>query len=341
MSTQTLDIGALEKYLSGKLPGFSGSLEAEKFPGGQSNPTFLLRNGDKRWVLRRKPPGELLASAHAVDREYRVMHALRDTDVPVAKTYLLCEDESVIGSMFYVMEHLDGRVFWDPKLEEVGSNAERTAIYDEMNRVLAALHSVDPDAVGLSDFGRPGNYFERQVGRWTKQYRASETERSEAMETLIAWLPANMPEDDGQVSLVHGDFRLDNIMFHATEPRIIGILDWELSTLGHPLADLSYQVMAWQLPDTEGIKGLAGVDRGPLGLPSDEAYIAEYCHRTGRSEIRHWNFYIVFCFFRLAAILQGVKKRALIGTASSPEAAARAAMVEPLAELGVGYIERG
>ncbi|GAB5414920.1 MAG: phosphotransferase family protein [Congregibacter sp.] len=338
MSTQTLDVDTLADYLSDKLPDFSGQLEAEKFPGGQSNPTFLLSDGDQRWVLRRKPPGELLASAHAVDREYRIMHALRDTDVPVAKTYHLCEDESVIGSMFYVMEHLDGRVFWDPKLGEVSTNEERTAIYDEMNRVLAALHSIDPDAVGLADFGRPGNYFERQVSRWTKQYRASETERSEAMETLIEWLPANMPEDDGQVGLVHGDYRLDNIMFHATEPRIIGVLDWELSTLGHPLADLSYQLMAWQLPDTEGIKGLAGVDRAALGLPSDEQYIADYCARTGRTEIKHWNFYIVFCFFRLAAILQGVKKRALIGTASSAEAAARAAMVEPLAQLGVRNI---
>jgi aminoglycoside phosphotransferase (APT) family kinase protein len=212
-------------------------------------------------------------------------------------------------------------------------------MYDEMNRVLAALHSVDTDAVGLGDFGRPGNYFERQVARWTKQYRASETEHSAAMERLIDWLPRNMPGDDGQVSLVHGDFRLDNLMFHATEPRIIGVLDWELSTLGHPLADLSYQVMAWQLPDSAGIRGLAGVDRAPLGLPSDEDYVARYCERTGRSGIDNWNFYLVFGFFRLAAILQGVKKRALIGTASSAEAEARGALVEPLAELGLRYID--
>jgi aminoglycoside phosphotransferase (APT) family kinase protein len=339
MSTQTLNTQALQAYLKEHLPGFSGTLTAEKFPGGQSNPTFLLSDGNSQWVLRRKPPGELLASAHAVDREYRVLSALADTDVPVARTWLLCEDESVIGSMFYVMEYLDGRVFWDPKLPEIDSPQERAAMYDEMNRVLAALHSVDPTALGLADFGRPGSYFERQVSRWTKQYRASETERSEAMETLIAWLPANMPDDDGQVSLVHGDYRLDNLMFHASEPRIIGVLDWELSTLGHPLADLSYQVMAWQLPDNDGVRGLMGVDRGALGLPTDEAYVARYCERTGRESISHWNFYLAFCFFRLAAILQGVKKRALIGTASSAEAEARGALVEPLAQLGLQYID--
>ena len=341
MSTQTLDTPSLQAYLEGRLPDFAGSLTAEKFAGGQSNPTFLLSDGQRRWVLRRKPPGELLASAHAVDREYRVLSALRDTEVPVAQTFLLCEDESVIGSMFYVMEYLDGRVIWDPRLPEIDSNGERAAIYSDMNRVLAALHNVDVEAVGLSDFGRPGNYFERQVGRWTKQYRASETERSEAMETLIAWLPANMPEDDGGVSLVHGDYRLDNLMFHASEPRIIGVLDWELSTLGHPLADLAYQVMAWQLPPAGGMRGLMDVDREALGLPSDSEYVRQYCERTGRDRIDNWNFYLVFCFFRLAAILQGVKKRALIGTASSAEAEAKGAMVEPLADFGVRLIEDG
>lgn len=340
MSTQSLNIEALQSYLQDKLPGFCGQLNAEKFSGGQSNPTFLLSDDTQKWVLRRKPPGELLASAHAVDREYRVLSALRDTDVPVAKTYLLCEDESVIGSMFYIMEYLDGRVFWNPELPEISSNEERTAIYEDMNRVLAALHSVDPASVGLEDFGRPGNYFERQVSRWTKQYRASETEHSPAMERLIEWLPANMPKDDGMVSLVHGDFRLDNLMFHPTEPRIIGVLDWELSTLGHPLADLSYQVMAWQMPAGDGLRGLAGCNRGALGIPSDEEYIARYCSRTGRSDIAHWNFYLVFCFFRLAAILQGVKKRSLIGTASSAEAMAKGALVEPLAEMGVSYLDK-
>jgi aminoglycoside phosphotransferase (APT) family kinase protein len=338
MSAQALDTSRLQGYLEANIPGFSGQIMAEKFPGGQSNPTFKLTAGEQQYVLRRKPPGELLKSAHAVDREYKVISALRDTDVPVAKTYCLCEDEDIIGSMFYVMEYMDGRVFWDSGLPELGSNEERAAIYDEMNRVLAALHNVDVAAVGLSDFGRPGNYFERQVSRWTRQYRASETELSAAMEKLIEWLPANMPEDDGTSSLVHGDYRIDNLMFHPTEPRIIAVLDWELSTLGHPLADLSYQCMAWALPAGGGISGLGGVDRAAIGLPSDEEYIAAYCARTGRDGIDNWNFYLVFCFFRLAAILQGIKKRALIGTASSAEARSRGDMVEPLAAAGVALI---
>ena len=339
MSTQNLDTSRLQDYLAEAVPGFSGTLSAEKFAGGQSNPTFKLSAGGRDYVLRRKPPGELLASAHAVDREFRVISALADTDVPVPQTYALCEDDSVIGSMFYVMEYLDGRVFWDPSLPEISDNDERTAIYDDMNRVLAALHMVDPDAVGLSDYGRPGNYFERQVSRWTKQYRASETEHSPAMERLIEWLPANMPADDGVSGLVHGDYRLDNVMFHPTEPRIIAVLDWELSTLGHPLADLAYHVMAWQLPGNGGMKGMAEIDRAAFGIPSDEEYIARYCERTGRDGIDNWNFYLVFCFFRLAAILQGVKKRALIGTASSAEAEAKGAMVEPLAQFGVSLID--
>jgi aminoglycoside phosphotransferase (APT) family kinase protein len=338
MSTQILNTTKLQGYLEDNVPGFSGQVTAEKFAGGQSNPTFRLSAGEQQYVLRRKPPGELLKSAHAVDREYRVISALADTDVPVPQSYCLCEDEEIIGSMFYVMEYKEGRVFWDPTLPEVADNDERTAIYDEMNRVLAALHNVDVDSVGLGDFGRPGNYFERQVSRWTKQYRASETEYSQSMETLIEWLPANMPADDGSVSLVHGDYRLDNIMFHPTEPKIIAVLDWELSTLGHPLADLSYQVMAWMMPRDGGISGLSGVDRSTLGLPSDEQYIADYCRRTGRASIDNWNFYLVFCFFRLAAILQGIKKRAEIGTASSAEAASRGAMVEPLAHAGVSLI---
>lgn len=340
MSAQTLDTERLQPYLERNLPEFSGTLTAEKFAGGQSNPTFRLSAGGRHYVLRRKPPGELLASAHAVDREFRVISALGETDVPVPRAYLLCEDESVIGSMFYIMEFLEGRVFWDPTLPEITDNAERAAMYDEMNRVLAALHSVDVDAVGLSDFGRPGNYYARQISRWTKQYRASETEHSEAMEALIAWLPENMPADDGAVSLVHGDYRLDNVMFHPSEPRIIAVLDWELSTLGHPLADLAYQVMAWQLPGDAGLRGLQGVDRQSLGLPDDGEYIDAYCRRTGREGIDHWNFYLVFCFFRLAAILQGVKKRALMGNASSPEAEAKGALVEPLARFGVDLIHQ-
>jgi aminoglycoside phosphotransferase (APT) family kinase protein len=338
MTTQELDLEKLQTYLEQNIAGFSGELSAEKFPGGQSNPTFKISAGDKHYVLRRKPPGELLKSAHAVDREYRVITALQDTDVPVAETYCMCEDDSIIGSMFYVMEYMDGRIFWDPTLPEVSAE-DRAAIYDEMNRVLAALHNVDVDAVGLSDFGRPGNYFERQIGRWTKQYRASETNDEPAMEKLMEWLPANMPPDDGVVSLVHGDYRLDNLMFHPTEPRIIAVLDWELSTLGHPLADLAYQCMAWMLPQGKGgILGLGGVDRAALAIPTDEDYIARYCQRTGRDNIENWNFYLVFCFFRLAAILQGIKKRAEIGTASSAEASSRGSMVAPLAEAGVSLI---
>ncbi len=340
MSTQTLDTSRLGSYLAEHIPGFSaGDLDAEKFPGGQSNPTFKLTAGDTAYVLRRKPPGELLASAHAVDREFRVISALQDTDVPVPRSLVLCEDESVIGSMFYVMEYLEGRVLWDPLLPDAADNAERGAIYDAMNQTLAALHNVDVEAVGLSDFGRPGNYFERQVSRWSKQYRASETRRIEGMEFLMEWLPANMPEDDGSVSLVHGDYRLDNMMFHPSEPRVIAVLDWELSTLGHPLADLAYQCMAWMLPGDGTMKGLAGVDRASLGIPSDEEYIARYCERTGRAGIDNWNFYLAFSLFRLAAILQGIIKRVEVGTASSSEAADRADLMDPLVNMALGLID--
>lgn len=338
MNTQTLDVSSLAIWLREHVIDFAGDLSAEKFAGGQSNPTFKLTAGDNQFVLRRKPPGVLLASAHAVDREYRVISALRSTDVPVPGAVALCEDESVIGSMFYLMECLEGRVFWDPALPEL-NNDERAAVYDDMNRVLAALHSVNLEAVGLADYGRPGNYFERQVKRWSKQYRASETEHVPAMESLMEWLVESMPEDDGRVSLVHGDYRLDNVMFHPTEPRIIAVLDWELSTLGNPIADLAYQIMAWQLPRDAGINGMGGVDRKALGIPSDGAYITRYCERTGRDEIQNWNFYMAFCFFRLAAIVQGVKKRALDGTASSPEAESRGDLVNPLAELGLTFTQ--
>ncbi|NCF17580.1 MAG: phosphotransferase [Haliea sp.] len=339
MSTQQLDTDSLGDYLSQQIPGFEAPLSAEKFPGGQSNPTFKLTAGGTSYVLRRKPPGELLKSAHAVDREYRVISALQDTDVPVPKTFVLCEDDSVIGSMFYVMEYLEGRILWDPTLPEARDNGERAAIYDAMNQTMAALHNVDVEAVGLADFGRPGNYFERQVGRWSKQYRASETQHIAAMETLMEWLPANMPEDDGTVSLVHGDYRLDNMMFHALEPRVIALLDWELSTLGHPLADLANQCMAWMLPRDGGVAGLQGIDRKALGIPSDEEYIARYCERTGRDGIDNWNFYIVFSLFRLAAILQGIVKRAQIGTASSAEAESRGDAVVPLSEMALALID--
>ena len=337
MSTQTLDLTYLDRWIRNYIPAFDGPLSAEKFAGGQSNPTFKLTAGDQHYVLRRKPPGKLLASAHMVDREFRVIAALANTDVPVPKAIALCEDESVIGSMFYIMEYLEGRVLWDPVLEDL-NNDQRAAHYDEMNRVLAALHNVDIAAVGLTDFGKPGNYFERQVGRWTKQYRASETEHLSAMEQLMAWLPDNIPADDARISLVHGDYRLDNLMWHPTEPRIIAVLDWELSTLGNPIADLAYQVMAWQLPRGAGINGMAGIERAPLGIPSDKHYIQRYCERTGRGEIPNWNFYMAFCFFRLAAIVQGVKKRALDGNASSADAASRGELVKPLADLGLTYL---
>ncbi len=337
MSAQDLDLARLEPWLREQIPSLDAALSVEKFAGGQSNPTFKLSAGDTHYVLRRKPPGELLASAHAVDREFRVLDGLRDTDVPVPNAIALCTDDSVIGSMFYVMEHLEGRIFWDPAVPEV-NNEERTAIYDEMNRVLAALHRVNVDTVGLTDYGKPGNYYARQIGRWTKQYRASETEAVAEMEALIDWLPNHIPEGDETVALVHGDYRLDNMIFHPREPRIIGILDWELSTLGDPLADLAYQLMAWRFPREGGISGLEGLDRSSLGLPSDEDYIAAYCHRTGRDGIDNWPFYMAFCFFRIAAILQGIKKRAQIGTASSAEADSRAIMVGPLAALGAACI---
>jgi aminoglycoside phosphotransferase (APT) family kinase protein len=258
MTAQHIDIGRLAAYLADYIPGIDQGLTAEKFPGGQSNPTYKLSANGQSYVLRRKPPGELLPSAHAVDREFRVISALQGSDVPVPRTYVLCEDEAVIGSMFYVMEYMDGRILWDPVLPEAADNAERSAVYDSMNQTLAALHNVNVEAVGLADYGKPGNYFERQLSRWTKQYRASETETVADMETLLKWLPAHMPEDDGTVSLVHGDYRLDNMMFHATEPRVIALLDWELSTLGHPLADLANQCMAWMLPRDSSMKGWPG-----------------------------------------------------------------------------------
>ena len=269
---QGLDLTDLDQWIRDHVPAFEGDLKAEKFAGGQSNPTFKLTAGDNSYVLRRKPMGTLLASAHAVDREFKVLSALAPTNVPVPTPVALCEDDNVIGSMFYIMEYLEGRVFWDPALPEV-SDVDRAAIYDQMNQVMADMHSVDIHQVGLSDYGKPGNYFERQIGRWTKQYRAAETETIPEMEKLIDWLPRNMPADDGRVSLVHGDYRLDNMIFHPTEPRIIGILDWELSTLGHPLADLAYQLMAWQFPREAGINGLAGLSRAELNIPDDETYI--------------------------------------------------------------------
>lgn len=331
------DTAALAAYLEQHVEGFQGPLTAEKFAGGQSNPTFLLTSPSGKYVLRRKPSGELLKSAHAVDREFRIMSALAGTDVPVAKAYVLCEDDSVIGSMFYVMEYLDGRVLWDPALPE-STPAQRRDIYTEMNRVLAALHSVDIEAANLSDYGKPGNYFERQVSRWITQYRATELEPFADMETLIDWLQANMPADDGKVSIAHGDFRLDNMMFHKTESRVIALLDWELSTLGHPYADLSYQCMQLHMPHDSVMAGLGGLDREALGIPSEAEYVAMYCARMGLDSIPNWTFYMAFSAFRIAAILQGVKKRAVSGNASSEKAMAMGNLVPGIARMAVEWI---
>jgi aminoglycoside phosphotransferase (APT) family kinase protein len=334
-STFDFDAVVLADYLEQQVDGFRGPLTAEKFPGGQSNPTFLIRASSGKYVLRRKPPGELLKSAHAVDREFRVMSALADSEVPVAKAYHLCEDDSVIGGMFYLMEYIDGRVMWDPALPELQPE-QRGPIYSEMSRVLAALHSVDIEAAGLGDYGRPGNYFERQIGRWGKQYRAAETETIPAMEKLLEWLPENTPEDDGRVVLAHGDFRLDNMMFDHREPKVLALVDWELSTLGHPFADLAYQCMQLRMRhDGAVMPGLGGLDREQLGIPSEAEYVAQYCERMGLEGIANWNFYVAFSCFRLAAILQGVKKRALEGNASSEKGLQMGALVKPLSEMGV------
>ncbi|NKI17014.1 phosphotransferase family protein [Spongiibacter sp. KMU-166] len=340
MSAFDLDTDKLAAYLEANIDGFAGPITAEKFAGGQSNPTYRIDARSGRYVLRRKPPGKLLKSAHAVDREYRVMSALADTAVPVPTMRVLCEDESIIGSMFYVMDFLDGDIHWNAALPE-HTPEQRTRIYDNMNKVLADLHNVDVEAAGLADYGRPGSYFERQLSRWTTQYRASETERIDAMETLIQWLEANVPADDGQVCLAHGDFRLDNMMFAKGDTEVIALLDWELSTLGHPYADLAYQCMQLRIPGDAAIPGLGDVDRQALGIPTEEEYVQAYCRRRGISGIDHWAFYVAFSFFRLSAILQGVYKRALDGNASSDKAMAYGALAKPLAELGVGVISEG
>jgi len=326
-----LDLAKLEQYLKDHVPGFEGPLTAEKFSGGQSNPTFLLQTPKARYVLRRQPPGELLKSAHAVDREFRVLAALSGTAVPVAKPYHLCEDREVIGSMFYVMRFEEGRIFWNPALGEV-PKADRAACYDAMLHTMAALHDVDVAAVGLADYGKPGNYFERQIGLWTKQYRLAETERIEAMERLIEWLPSACPADTSKPALVHGDFRLDNMMFDPQEYRVKAVLDWELSTLGNPLADLAYFCMCLRLPSSATIPGLAGQNRKELGIPEEAEMVARYCELRGLPPIENWHFYLAFSFFRLAAIAQGVKKRAINGNASNAQASKTGNMAGLLAE---------
>ena len=339
-AAQTLDTDAVAAYLSETLPGFEGPIEAKKFEGGQSNPTFLLKTPAKNYVLRRKPPGALLKSAHAVDREFRVQSALAGSDVPVAKMHVLCDDDAVIGSMFYIMDHVAGRNFNDPTMQGE-DNATRGAVVDDMNRVLAALHMVDIDAVGLGDYGPPGNYFERQVARWSKQYKASETTQIPAMDQLMSALVERRPEDDGQRTLVHGDYRIDNMIFSSTGTNCLAVLDWELSTTGHPYADLASVIMQWQLPPGKEGRGLAGLDRADLGLPTDEEFIARYCERRGLDGIDDFGYYLSFCFFRMAGIIQGVLKRALDGNASNPERAMKVgAFVPVFAQHGLDALER-
>lgn len=335
MSSASFDPAAVEAWMAAHVPGFRGPITVEKFATGQSNPTFKLTAPSGAYVLRRKPPGQLLKSAHAVDREFRVQRALAATDVPVARMHALCDDDNVIGSMFYVMDYVQGRTFVDPRLPDVAS-MDRSAIFDDMNRVLAAIHSVDLEATGLGDYGPQGNYYQRQIDRWTKQYRASETEPVADMDALIDWLQNNVPTDDGKVTLVHGDYRIDNLLFATDSATCVAVLDWELSTLGHPFADLAAVIMQWSLPPGDTGRGLAGVDRKALGIPEDQAFIDAYCARMGLPGIDRFGFYLAFCFFRMAAILQGVKRRALDGNASNPERALElGAFVPAFAEGGL------
>ncbi len=321
-------------WLASNVAGFAGPLRIRQFRGGQSNPTYLLETPASRYVLRRKPAGKLLQSAHAVDREFRVISALHAAGFPVPRPVVLCHDDAVIGTMFFVMDFVEGRIFWDLDLPGC-TRDERAAIYDDANRTIARLHNFDYRALGLADYGKPGNYFARQISRWTKQYRASETERIEAMDRLIDWLPRHIPADDS-VSIVHGDFRLDNMIVHPREPRIIAVLDWELSTIGHPLADFTYHLLPWRMPEMGiGSIGLADKDVAALGIPTEHDYIARYCERTGRKEIPDRGFYAAFNCFRLAAILQGIAGRVRDGTAASAHARQAGASVLPLAALGL------
>lgn len=331
------DETGLASYLRAQVAGFSGPVAVEQFQGGQSNPTYRVTAGDRRYVLRRKPPGKLLPSAHAVDREYRVMAALAHTGVPVAKMLVLCEDAAVIGTPFYLMEYIDGRILWDPTLPGM-TRGERAAHYDELNRVQATLHQVDYRSVGLDDFGKPGRYIERQIARWSKQYGAAGAARIPSMDTLIAWLPGKVPQED-ETSIVHGDFRLDNVIFHPTEPRILAVLDWELATLGHPVSDFAYQVMAWRL--APGVfRGLKGADLPGLGIPTETEYVAAYCRRTGRSGIPNWEFYLIFNMFRIAAILHGVLARALQGNAASQNAFEQGSRAKLIADVAWDMAQR-
>ena len=341
------DTAALTAWMNQHVEGFTGPIQVEMFKGGQSNPTYKLVTPNKSYVMRAKPGpvAKLLPSAHAIEREYRVMKGLAGTDVPVPHMYALCEDESIIGRAFYIMEFMEGRVLWDQSLPGM-TPAQRAEIYDEMNRVIAAMHSVKFAERGLAEYGKSGNYFERQIGRWSKQYVASVTQPIPEMDKLMEWLPANMPasaKDESRVSIVHGDYRLDNLMFHPTEPRVIAVLDWELSTLGHPLADFSYHCMSWHIPVALG-RGIAGLDIAALGIPAEEDYILRYCERTGIKDVatlkRDWNFYLAYNMFRIAAILQGIAKRVEAGTASSAQAKASGDTARPMAELAWSFAQR-
>ncbi len=323
------EVAALEHYLTRHIEGFEGPISVRQFAGGQSNPTYYVGAADREYVLRRKPPGKLLPSAHLIEREYRILSALAGGGVPVPGTHLLCEDPAVIGTAFYVMDYVPGQVIRDSRLPGLAPD-DRAAIYDHMNEVLARLHQTDWQARGLADFGRPGNYFARQIHRWTEQYRASETEVIPSMERLIAWLPEHIPEDD-RAAIVHGDFRLENMIVHPSEPRIVAVLDWELSTLGHPLADLAYNCLPYHL-GTEGFLGLAGEDLAGLGIPTEERYLEAYCRRVGRSGIPGWPFYVAFAMFRLAAIVQGIMGRVRDGTAADLKARERGELARPLAD---------
>jgi aminoglycoside phosphotransferase (APT) family kinase protein len=331
-----IDETRLRAWLRGILPGFTGALSIEQFRGGQSNPTYLVSAGGRRYVLRKKPPGTLLPSAHAVEREYRVMHALHASGVPVPRTELLCTDASVLGTPFFVMEYVEGRIFWDYRLPELAP-AQRAPIFAAMNRVIAALHRLDHAALGLADFGRPGNYLQRQIARWTRQYRGAETRRIESMERLIAWLPEHIPAGE-ELALVHGDYHLNNMIFHPSEPRVLAVLDWELSTLGDPRVDFAYHCLDWMLPP-QMLGRLGGVDVQALGIPAMDAYRADYCRHTGRDAIEHFDYYQAFGLFRIAAVHQGIAKRAQDGTVSSAQARA-VARPEFLADMGWQQVER-
>jgi aminoglycoside phosphotransferase (APT) family kinase protein len=333
------EVSALEAWMRREVEAFAGPLTVEQFRGGQSNPTYKLITPGQTYVLRRKPPGKLLPGAHAVDREYRVITALGGQGFPVARTYGLCLDEAVIGTPFYVMEMVEGRIFWDVAFPQVG-DAERPAYFDAMNETIAALHLIDPEAAGLGDYGKPGNYFARQIARWTKQYQEDvEAGRVAAMDRLVEWLPQNLPPDEPRARVIHGDFRCDNMIFHATEPKVLAVLDWELSTLGHPLADFSYHLMMYRMPS--GITtGLAGLDLPALNIPSEADYVAAYCRRTGREGIADVDFYMAFNLFRLAGIVHGIKGRVVRGTASSAHAGTMAASLEPLADLAWAQAQR-